>query len=251
MTQRKMQQGRVQAIRAAILEAPRLNEGGWWWVSDSRLKVLSKKRANKYLFACTLDYQMKDGRSWTNSSDFIEGELGDPACLWDDIAKTPLSRWLKRTRDFGLHRFKDAAHRRVCFIARHICDEYGGDARLIWRNRSAAETAEKMEELGVGPNLSRMAAGGLVDTGWIRGRADVKADVYVRRTLGRVLVGEPIEPDAAVTFARELYPRNPWRLDGPLFLIGKKHCHLAEPNCSECPLGKNCSYARRRMARSR
>ena len=57
------------------------------------------------------------------------------------------------------HRFKDAAHRRVWTIGRRIRDEYAGDARLIWRNRTAAEAADVMEELGVGPNISRMAAG--------------------------------------------------------------------------------------------
>jgi len=106
-----------------------------------------------------------------------------------------------------------------------------------------------MDELGVGPNISRMAAGGLADTGWIAGRSDVKADVHVCRTLGRILSGEPFEPTVAVSVAREIYPRNPWRLDGPLFVIGKAYCHAAEPNCYECSMRKNCTYALKRKRR--
>lgn len=142
----------------------------------------------------------------------LEVELNDPDSLWDVVAEFSLSKWLKRTRNFpgGIgHRFKDAAHRRVWIIGRRIRDEYAGDARLIWRNRTAAEAAEGMDELGVGPNISRMAAGGLADTGWIKGRSDVKADVHVCRALGRTLVGGPFEPDAAVALAREVDPRNP------------------------------------------
>ena len=186
---------------------------------------------------------------WTRCREFLEGELNDPDSLWNDIADTQLSKWLKRTRIFGLHRFKDAAHTRVWRIARRIRDEYSGDARLIWRNRTAAEAAGKMDELGVGPNISRMAAGGLADTGWLAGRSDGKADVHVCRTLGRIVAGEPLDPSVAVSVAREIYPRNPWRLDGPLFVIGKAYCHAAEPDCSECTVRKNCSYALKRQTR--
>lgn len=237
---------RLQTVRTAILKAPRYSSDGWEWIGDKGLKCLTKKRANKYLFACVLDYQMDADYLWMRCREFLETELDDPDCLWDVVADFPLSKWLKRTRDFGLHRFKDAAHRRVWVIARRTCCEYAGDARLIWRNRTTAESAEKMEELGVGPRISRMAAGGLADTGWIKGRSDVKADVHVCRTLGRILVGHDLEPNAAVALARKLYPRNPWRLDGPLFVIGKDYCHATAPECSECTLRNDCAYGKRR-----
>jgi len=249
MTSHRIPGKRLRTVRAAILKAPRYSPYQWGWIGDEGLKYLTKKRANKFLFACILDYQMDADYLWARCKEFLEVELNDPDCLWDVVAEVPLSRWLKRTRDFGLHRFKDAAHRRVWIIGKRIRDEYAGDVKLIWRNRTAAEAAERMDELGVGPNLSRMAAGGLADTGWIKGRSDVKADVHVCRTFGRILVGGPLEPDAAVSLAREVYPRNPWRLDGPLFVIGKERCFATEPNCSGCPLRKNCSYALKRRTR--
>lgn len=236
---------RLRTVRAAILKAPRYPSDEWGWIGDEGLKRLTKKRANKYLFTCILDYQMDADVIWARCKEFLEAELNDPDSLWDVVARFSLSKWLKRTRDFpgGIgHRFKEAAHRRVWVIGRRIRDEYAGDARLIWRNRTAAQVADVMESLGVGPNISRMAAGGLADTGWIKGRSDVKADVHVCCALGRILVGEPLEPDAAVARAREVYPRNPWRLDGPLFLIGKGYCFASEPDCSECPMRKICSY---------
>jgi endonuclease III len=234
---------RLRAVCAAILKAPRYPRDEWGWIGDQGLKYLTKKRANKFLFACILDYQMNADRLWARCQAFLEDELHDPDSLWEVVADTPLSSWLRRTRNFGLHRFQDAAHRRVWVIGRRVLDEFAGDARLIWRGKTAAEAAEVMEALGVDPNISRMAAGALADTGWIKGPSDVKADVHVCRTLGRSLVGNRLDPSSAVSMAREVYPRNPWRLDGPLYEIGKAYCFESAPSCSECPLKKNCAYA--------
>jgi hypothetical protein len=213
---------RLRAVRTAILKAPRYPRTDWGWIGDEGIKRLTKKRANKFLFACVLDYQMNADRLWQRCWEFLEIELGDPDSLWDSIAETRLPMWLKRTREFqakgdtpGLHRFKDMAHTRVWRIAKRIRTEFAGDARLIWRTKTAAEAAERLVELGVGPQISHMVAGALADTGWIKGPSDVKADVHVCRTLGRILLGSRLDPDDAVVMAREVYGRNPWRIDGP------------------------------------
>src|SRR5215471_10359776 len=101
---------RLRSVRAAILKAPRYPRNEREWIGNG-LERLSKKRANKFLFACILDYQMKTELLWSRCRDFIEEDLDDPDCLWDVIVETPLSTWLKRMRDFGVHRFKDMAHR--------------------------------------------------------------------------------------------------------------------------------------------
>lgn len=149
---------------------------------------------------------------------------------------------MRRTKKFNLHRFPKA-HERLWRIGKRICEEYDGDARLIWRDRTASEVAAELEALGLGPNLSRMTAGGLMDTGWIKGRGDVKADIHVCRVIGRIFLGE-VAPDTAVQLALSIYPKNPWRLDGPLFRVGKDRCWANEPGCPECSLKRHCSYAR-------
>ena len=44
--------------------------------------------------------------------------------------------------------------------------------------------------MGVGPQLSRMTAGALHDTKQIVGPGELKADIHVRRVLGRVFTGD-------------------------------------------------------------
>lgn len=233
---------KLKRVRDLLLSGKRLSPEGWWWIGDRGLKRLSKKRANKFLFTCIVDYQMNADVIWQRCAQFIENELSDPDSLWDVVAHTPLSQWMRKTKKFNLHRFPKA-HERIWRIGKRVKEEYGGDARLVWRGRTASEVAEELEVLGMGPNLSRMTAGGLMDTGWIRGSGDVKADIHVRRVIGRTLLGEVARPDVAISAARSIYPKNPWKLDGPLFRVGQEYCFANQPDCRGCILRRQCSYA--------
>ena len=85
---------RLRTVRAAILKAPRYSPDGWGWIGDEGLKYLTKKRANKFLFTCILNYQMDADYLWARCKEFLEVELNDPDCLWDVVAEVPLSTWL-------------------------------------------------------------------------------------------------------------------------------------------------------------
>jgi len=37
-------------------------------------------------------------------------------------------------------------------------------------------------------------------------------------------------------------PENPWKLDGPLYWIGKDYCKKTDPICEECVLADICAY---------
>ncbi len=79
-----------------------------------------------------------------------------------------------------------------------------------------------------------MIAGALVDTGYLVGKADLKADARVMRVLGRVLTEQPLSPADTIRIAREMHPENPWLLDRPLYLLGGGVCKETSPRCDKC-----------------
>ena len=209
-----------------------------------------KRSANKFLLGCILDYQMKVGLVWENARRFAEDDLGDPCDLWDVIVG--IRRWNTPTvrRRYNLHRFS-AAHTRVQRIGKEIVERYGGDARNIWKNQSPCVTQKRLERMRVGPQLSRMTAGALHDTKQIVGAGELKADIHVRRVLGRVFTGDMVSAGAALDIAKEMMPRGSWKLDAQLFRLGKSTCKKTNPDCGGCFLRAECRFrtgSRRRNA---
>ena len=91
-----------------------------------------------------------------------------------------------------------------------------------------------------------MVVGALRDCGQLTGAtSDVKGDVYVRRVLGRAVLGETTDPETAVRLAGQLHPTDPWQLDAQLWRVGKDYCRTNVPNCSQCYLAPHCAYALR------
>lgn len=93
-----------------------------------------------------------------------------------------------------------------------------------------------------------MVVGALADTSQIRGNGnvkDVKADLNVRRVLGRLLTGTAYrqnQDDDVVRMTRRMKRRNPWLLDYPLYSIGKNFCFANRPDCSHCDVRIVCKY---------
>jgi hypothetical protein len=244
-----------EAAVRILLRKGRREKVYWDWIADHPNRPVTKREANKFLLGCTVDYFQNSDAAWRNVRYFAETDLGDPEELWLLIARTPFRFWMARMAktvrgsEHPIHRFTKA-HERVWRIAQRIVSEYSGDARNIWLGCEAPMARERLFELGLGEQLSRMAAIGLLRTKRIRGPMDVKADRYVMRVVGRVFRGQPIEADEAVEIARRLYPRDPSLLDGPLFLIGSKTCHARVPACLDCCLSAQCSFYRMANARS-
>jgi endonuclease III len=234
----------LQQVAGILIKNRSTDRSGWYWIGESGRAAHSKKSANKYILACVLDYQMKSSVLWDNAKRFAEQDLGDPETLWEVIVSRPLSHWAKRFSEYKLHRFP-AAHERVWKIGKAIIDRYDGDARRIWDDTRADEATQRLIEIGVGDQLSRMAVGGLYDCGWIRGACDLKADVHVKRVLGRVFLGRLATPDEAIELSKRMHPKNPWLLDGPLWKIGSSYCRPNEPKCDSCFLRGLCEYGSR------
>ena len=200
-----------------------------------------RRSANKFMLGCILDYQMPVDVAWENAKWFAEDVLGDPRDLFGEIVSIP--RWNTEAvwRRYNLHRFP-AAHARVQRIAAEIVEQYGGDARRIWKNCSPCVAQKRLESMRVGPQLSRMTVGALRDTKQIVGTGELKADIHVRRVLGRVFTGDIVSASAALQIAREMKPRGSWKLDAQLFRLGKSTCTKTRPNCGGCFLRTECVF---------
>lgn len=213
----------------------------WRWLSDLSGKPADKVSANKFLLACILDYQIRAETAWDNAARLAEQILGDPDDLWGAITQFPESAWTSKWSTYGLHRFP-AAHKRVWRIGREVVNRYGGDARRIWTRQTPSVALNRLGEMQVGPQISRMVVGALIDTGQISGSGDVKADSNVTRVLGRVFEGTPLSNEEATRMAREMHGPNPWLLDRPLYLLGKEVCKNPVPYCDACYLRTECFF---------
>lgn len=85
--------------------------------------------------------------------------------------------------------------------------------------------------------------------------SEVPVDVHVVKVFGRIM-GEFRDtpgrekfldywPDIQ-NFAKLAFPDFPGRIDGVLWLVGRKYCNERQPNCQECPLNDiPCNYTHR------
>lgn len=222
---------------------------GWPWLEDYINRPITKKAANKYIFGAIIDYQMDADWVWAKAKEYTEVTLGDPPDLFDVIARQSEKQWMKKRDTLKLHRFP-SAHKRVWRISRFIVDHYDGDARKIWKNAGQKEVLARLNEMKMGPQISNMIVGSLIDTKQISRKGEssqssVKADLNVNRVLGRAVYGgKPVSPFEAKELTKKMYPRQPWLLDMPLFAIGKQYCKANNPNCKECPMTKVCTYSK-------
>jgi endonuclease III len=197
---------------------------------------------------------MRAGYAWDLAQQRTEIDLRDPDDLWGRITRKPLRSWNADWNDPNQrwHRFPKG-HERVWRIGKRLLEEYDGDARNIWKGQSPTETLDRLLRLGVGEQISRMVVGALIDSKAIRGVGDVKADVHVRRVLGRVLTGRKFSEAEATAATRQMHSRNPWKLDAPLYFVGKDYCFESRPDCQKCDLAGECTFRARssRVARRR
>ena len=148
--------------------------------------------------------------------------------------------WMDKFHEYSIHRYPKA-HERVWRIGSDLIRLYGGDARNIWNGQTIQILLDRLNEIKVGEQIARMIVGALCDTNQIIGVSDVKADIHVRRVLGRILKGDKLSSEEATAETRKLFPENPWILDQPLYWLGKNVC-LSKPKCYECYLQRECTY---------
>lgn len=254
---------RYRRVREMLLGIEEYSEGelSWPWLSDLRGRPADRKAANKFVLGAIMDYQMKGDQVWNNARVLSEDILGDPDDLWAMISsrserameylfRNPLhpgrARHPPRTAQKGakgrsLHRFPGRTSRRVRKIAAHIAERYGGDARGMWQNLPTDTILRNLHDIGTGPQTSRMIVGALIDTGQIKGKGDLKADLHVRRVLGRIFTGGEVSAGEALAIADGMEPGNSWLLNKYIYRLGRSVCRK-RPQCHRCHLRDECSY---------
>ncbi|MBN1168139.1 MAG: hypothetical protein JXA44_13590 [Methanospirillaceae archaeon] len=225
---------------------PRLAIVYWEWLSDNTITTISAKDANKFLLGCILDRRAEGIDIWDNTRFVIDDILGDPPRLWHLIREYSPDEWNKQAIIFDLHP-QEKIHNAIWHIAGEMIRWYHGDARQIWSDceQNPREIAHRLKRLGVPPITASMILGALKDEGYVTGPCDVRADAPVARILARLICGmeEKLTEYEAVRIARLMYPKDPWVLDRPLYLIGINYCHI-KPACSGCPVHEYCLYCR-------
>ena len=233
---------RLKAITKLLLENNIYEPG--FWPGLEKGKAASKKDANKFMLGAILNYQIDASMAWENAERLAEDILGNPDNLWESITAISKSEWNAKWKGYSLHRFPKA-HERVWRIGNEIVEKYDGDVRSIWRGQFPNVVVDRLNELRVGEQISRMIVGGLTDTEQIQGTGDVKVDRHLARVLGRVLRGEGYtlkENPIVLQKTRQMYPENPWMLDKPLYELGKSICKAPDPICEGCYLRRYCAY---------
>ncbi len=238
-----MEIDKIQRVASILLKNRQKIKGFWPWLGESIGKPIDKKRANKFLLGCILDYQINADIAWGNARRLAEDILADPDDLWQTITSVSKHEWMSKRKQYSLHRFPKA-HERVWRIGKEIITRYDGDVRKIWMNKPLATVLERLNEIKVGEQISRMIVGALIDTKQIVGTGNVKVDRHVKRVIGRVIIGSQLSEQKTLEITQKMFPENPWLLDQPLYLIGKTFCFVSNPRCSKCYLKEECTFCK-------
>ena len=236
-----------ERIRDLLLDnQPERSRDFWPWLGPLEGNPADKKSANKFLLGCMVDFRKNSDLVWRDTQVFAEDKLCDPDSLWEAITDTPEIEWKTRRHKLrcSLHYYQ-RRHDKVWDMAKRITEQYVGDARKIWGGVSTEETLTRLVRLGLGPWVSRMTVGGLIDTRQISGRMDLKADTHVRRVLGRVFDGEKVSEQTAFRHADAMIPGDSWQLDHSLYILGQSVCTANKPKCHSCYLNVECRYFQR------
>jgi len=234
---------RTREIAGILLAVPNeMPKRKWGEIADYPGRDCPKKIANEFLFCCLIDLQTDSDIAWNKGYKFIHRIIGNPEDIWAVITGFSEETWKSKYKEFGIHWLR-SMHNRLWRIGTEIRKNYDGDANRIWHNQEANEVLCRLLVIRAGEQISRMIVGALRDVGQITGTGNVKADTHVCRVLGRSFYGERIDVDKAVKIANQLNPEDPWKVDWPLWFVGKKYCKSIIPRCSECYLETQCTYA--------
>ena len=221
------------------LERDPERNASWKWLEGG--PRTSPKAANKFLLRSYINYRWRDSVATDKVVELVEKELGDPDNLWARIREIPFEDWYRSYSDRPMHS-TPARHEGVWHLAVRMGRLFQDDATKLWREGSLQITRDRIsDELLFGDQMTRMTVGALWDEELVTGVADVKADLHVRRVVGRLCAGRELSASEATNFTRELHSANPWLLDWPLFEIGGEYCLKSGPKCAACPVRQACT----------
>jgi len=191
-------------------------------------------RGTKAELIWTIPYDIKHALGHLDPQRIIQMSLDDLADMFDKLPRKP--------------RYVNDAPKTIQELTRIVIDECNGDAANLWRDRRAAEVNRTLVSIhGVGPGIANMGvlliekAFGIRFSDLDRTRMDIKSDVHTMRVAYRLGVSKEMTEEAAMSATRKMHPEFPGELDAPMWEIGRSWCFASEPNCSECPMSRDCA----------
>lgn len=162
------------------------------------------------------------------------------------IARMPYRKFEERVTKLSLHRFPWLVARFTRRAAQQICDQYGGEVRNIWATNSTVELKKRLRSfVGIGPKKEAMMLKMLAGYWGLRlddfSQIHIAYDVHVRRVFLRTGLAKK---DSLLEIERVgtlLSPSYPAKLDDAIWIVGRKFCHAASPDCRNCPLTGACA----------
>jgi endonuclease III len=239
--------GHERAIRDRLLEFGKsISPDELTPTLDPEAAKLLAESAFAFILAVCLDRGTKAEIVWTIPY-WLRAELGhfNPKRMSQMTIKelgSVVARLPKKPR------YVRDAPRTISELARSVAEDFGGDAELIWRGRTAQEVKRFLMKIhGVAEGIASM---GVVLLERCRGarfsdRSDmnVKPDVHVQRVLYRLGVAAGLGGREAVGAAARLNPEYPGDLDPALWLIGRRWCKEVSPDCPHCHMNALCLKA--------
>lgn len=146
----------------------------------------------------------------------------------------------------AIHHDVEGMAEAIVMAATRVCTHYDGDAARIWApDATAAEVDARLRAFrGIGPRQAAGAIELLMSNFGVEladpADSNVAYDVHVRRVLLRTGLVEVDDSHAISAAVRRLHPARPGSIDLPTWLVGRRYCHPAQPDCAACPLTSAC-----------
>ncbi len=183
------------------------------------------EQANFFFLGCCVDLQERYKVAWNKARRFFTTVVPSPnrASLWKWINDHSEEEWIRRQREYDLHRFP-AFHKRIHRIAKALVDKFDGDPRGIWNRSNGRDIMAFLnDDLEVGPALSRMILGALRDHKLVNiGKSDFKPDRHICRLMHILGLAPTAKPEDAIKSANELFA-DPWAIDNALFYLSTEY----------------------------
>jgi len=225
------------------VESPTVDFAGKGFARKKEPNKFLLSNPNAFLFGVIFDQGIPAERAWSA-----------PFLLKQRLGHFDLKKMVKLGPE-GLGKIimqKPALHRYfylgewIFAAAKKLLEEYKGNASNVWEDGLLAkEMVRRLEEFkGIGQKKANMTVRILNRVFGVRFKkmeaVDIPYDVHIRRVLLRLGLAKKDTVESITQAARDLYPKNPSRLDSALWHIGRNFCHPRNPECLLCPLAKFC-----------
>lgn len=145
----------------------------------------------------------------------------------------------------SLHRYPNRIATYIYNAMKDIVTKYNNDASTIWKNQTAQEIVNRLEEFK-GISHKKASLGTLIlvrdmDIDILdKQNIDIAYDIHIRRLFTRLeLVNEDTQ-DKVLAAAKRLYTDFPGKLTTAFWVLGRDICRPTNPLCDKCPLFDVC-----------